>query len=155
MPLTSSWPLVARSALDRVVDALDANPAGVALIGNEGVGKTTLAAQSAERLGRGEPLWVLGTLAQSSIPFGAFGPLLDIDDVGRPAALIAAAAESLLAKANSAPIIVDNARLLDPLSATIFSSDPNTYAAIQALEARGMPLADAIRKVAGLAPGER
>jgi hypothetical protein len=29
----------------------------------------------AERLGLGEPLWVLGTLAQSSIPFGAFGPL--------------------------------------------------------------------------------
>jgi hypothetical protein len=45
--------------------------------------------------------------------------------------------------------------VLDPLSATIFSSDPDTYAAIQALEARGMPLADAIRKVAGLSQGER
>lgn len=45
--------------------------------------------------------------------------------------------------------------VLDPLSATIFSSDPDTYAAIQALEARGMPLADAIRKVAGLPWGER
>ena len=53
MPLTSSWPLVTRRALDRVVDILDANPAGVALIGNEGVGKTTLAAQAARRLGRG------------------------------------------------------------------------------------------------------
>jgi tetratricopeptide (TPR) repeat protein len=102
-----------------VVDALGANPAGVALIGNEGVGKTTLAAQSAESLGRGKPLWVLGTLAQSSIPFGAFGPLLDINDVGKPAAMIAAAADSLLSKADSAPIIVDNARLLDPLSASL------------------------------------
>ena len=119
MPLTTSWPLISRSALDRVVDTLGANPAGVALIGNEGVGKTTLAAQAAERLGRGEPLWVLGTLAQSSIPFGAFGPLLDVDDVGKPAAMIAAAADSLLAKANSVPIIVDNARLLDPLSASL------------------------------------
>ena len=45
--------------------------------------------------------------------------------------------------------------VLDPLSATIFSSDPETYAAIQALEARGMPLADAIRKVAGLPWGDR
>ena len=44
--------------------------------------------------------------------------------------------------------------VLDPLSATIFSSDPDTYAAIQALEARGMPLADAIRRVAGLSQGE-
>ena len=34
--------------------------------------------------------------------------------------------------------------VLYPLSATIFSSDPNTYAAIQALEARGMPLAEAL-----------
>ena len=119
MPLTTSWPLIARSALDRVADTLGANPAGVALIGNEGVGKTTLAAHAAQRLGRGEPLWVLGTLAQSSIPFGAFGPLLDVDDVGKPAAMIAAAADSLLAKAHSAPIIVDNARLLDPLSASL------------------------------------
>src|SRR3546814_9804695 len=45
--------------------------------------------------------------------------------------------------------------VLEPLSATSFSSDPGTYAAIQALEAKGMPLADAIRTVAGLAPGER
>ena len=119
MPLTSSWPLVTRRALDRVVDILDANPAGVALIGNEGVGKTTLAAQAARRLGRGEPLWAIGTLSQSSIPFGAFGPLLQVDDAGKPAAMIAAAADSLLAKANSAPIIVDNARLLDPLSASL------------------------------------
>ena len=53
------WPLVARRAVDRVVELLQAGPAtGVALIGNEGVGKTTLAAQSAERLGRGEPLGV-------------------------------------------------------------------------------------------------
>ena len=44
------WPLVARRAVDRVVELLQSGPAtGVALIGNEGVGKTTLAAQSAER----------------------------------------------------------------------------------------------------------
>jgi len=40
--------------------------------------------------------------------------------------------------------------VLDPFSATIFSSDPNTYAAIHAREADGMPLAAAIREVAGL-----
>ena len=40
--------------------------------------------------------------------------------------------------------------VLDPFSATIFSSDPNTYAAIHAREAAGMPLAAAIRDVAGL-----
>ena len=91
------------------------SPAGVALIGNEGVGKTTLAGQVAEGLGRGEPVWVVGTLAQSSVPFGAFGPLLEIQDAGKPAALLQSAADSLLAHADSAPIIVDNARLLDLL----------------------------------------
>ena len=114
------WPLVARRAVDRVVELLQAGPAtGVALIGNEGVGKTTLAAQSAERLGRGEPLWAFGTMAQSMVPFGAFGPLLGVHDVDKPAEMISAAAEEILARAGSAPLIVDNARLLDPLSGSL------------------------------------
>lgn len=119
-PLTSGWPLVPRRALDRVVDVLSEDrTAGVALLGNEGVGKSTVAAEAAQRLGLGEPLWVIGTLAQSAVPFGAFGPLLDIRDAGKPAAMLEAAAESILAQANSAPIVIDNARLLDPLSASL------------------------------------
>ena len=39
--------------------------------------------------------------------------------------------------------------MLDPFSATIYSSDPDTYAAIQDCERRGHSLADAIRIVAG------
>ena len=114
------WPLVARRAVDRVVDILRSGPAnGVALVGNEGVGKTTLAAQAAERLDRGEPLWAFGTMTQSMVPFGAFGPLLDVRDVGKPAEMITAAADSILSRAGSAPLIVDNARLLDPLSASL------------------------------------
>jgi tetratricopeptide (TPR) repeat protein len=119
MPVSTPWPLISRGATDCIVDALGNNPAGVALVGSEGVGKTTLASAAAQRLGRGEPLWVIGTLAQSSIPFGAFGPLLDVRDAGRPAALIQAAADSIRAQADSRPIIVDNARLLDPLSASL------------------------------------
>ncbi|MBU3752138.1 MAG: AAA family ATPase, partial [Mycobacterium sp.] len=119
MPVPTPWPLVARRALDQVVETLAANPAGVALLGNEGTGKTTLAAQAAEQLGRGEPLWVVGTLAQSSVPFGAFGPLLEVHEAGKPAALIKAAADSIRAQADSRPIIIDNARLLDPLSASL------------------------------------
>lgn len=120
MPLTSSWPLVPRRDLDRVVDILSSDRrGGVALLGTEGVGKSTLAAQAAERLCLGEPLWVIGTLAQSAVPFGAFGPLLDIRETGKPAAMLSAAADSILAQANSAPIIIDNARLLDPLSASL------------------------------------
>lgn len=116
--MPSIWPLVPRRALDHVVERLDGG-AGIALIGNEGVGKTTLAGQAAERLGRGAPVWVVGTLAQSSVPFGAFGSVLEFEDAGKPAALLQSAADSLLAHADSAPIIVDNARLLDPLSASL------------------------------------
>ena len=118
MPL--DWVTVPRHSLDHIVELLDRPGArGVALLGNEGVGKTTLAAAAAQRLGRGDPLWVTGTLAQSSVPFGAFGPLLEVQDAGKPAALIASAADSVLAQADSRPIIVDNARLLDPLSASL------------------------------------
>ena len=114
------WPLVPRRALDGVVDVLSSDrTGGVALLGNEGVGKTTLAAQAAGRLGLGEPVWVTGTLSQSAVPFGAFNPLLDIKEAGKPAAMLSAAAENILAQANSAPIIIDNARLLDPLSASL------------------------------------
>ena len=120
MPVIKPWPLVPRRALDGVVDILSSDHSGgVALRGSEGVGKTTLAAQAAGRLGLGEPIWVIGTMSQSAVPFGAFGPLLDIKEAGKPAAMLAAAAESVLAQANSAPIIVDNARLLDPLSASL------------------------------------
>ncbi|MGV0990854.1 MAG: AAA family ATPase [Mycobacterium sp.] len=115
-----------RRALDTVMDLLTPNPGpeggstnGVALIGNEGVGKSTLAATAAERLGLGDPVWVIGTLTQQSVPFGAFGPLIEVHDVGKPAAMIRSAADSVLAQAGSAPIIVDNARLLDPLSASL------------------------------------
>ena len=113
------WPLVERDALDRVVEMLEKNPAGVALLGNEGVGKSTLAGQAAVRLGRGAPMWVVGTAAQSSIPLGAFGPVIDLTEVRKPAEVIAYATESILARAACAPIIVDNARLLDPLSASL------------------------------------
>lgn len=136
------WPVVHRTALDRILACLAANPAGVALVGNEGVGKTTLAGQAAESLGRGKPVWVVGTAAQSSVPFGAFGSLVEVHDVGKPAALIQSAADSLLAHANSAPIIIDNARLLDPLSATLVY-----HLAQQASQGSGSPLIVTVRSV--------
>ncbi len=125
MPIQwSDWPIVPRRALDTVMELLNPTPEegsanGVALIGNEGVGKSTLAAQAAESLGLGEPLWVIGTLTQQAVPFGAFGPLIEVHDVGKPAAMIRSAADSVLAQVGSAPIIIDNARLLDPLSASV------------------------------------
>jgi len=114
------WPLAARDALEQIAELLDATPtAGLALIGPDGVGKTTLAIAAAERLGRGDPVVVIGTDARSSLPFGAFGALVEVTEVGKPAAMITSAMDSLLAHANTAPIVVDDAHLLDPLSAAL------------------------------------
>jgi hypothetical protein len=117
MPI--QWTTVPREPILARAVALFDGRAGVAVLGVDGVGKTTLAAQIAERLGQSNPVRVIGTGTQTEVPFGAFGPLVDITEVGKPAALIHAALDSLLAQTNNALIIVDDAHLLDPLSATL------------------------------------
>ncbi len=92
---------------------------GLALVGADGTGKTTLADQIAERLGEKNPVRVKATATQAAVPFGAFGPLVEVHEVGKPAALIHSALESLLAQAQSTLILVDDAQLLDPLSASL------------------------------------
>lgn len=117
MPI--QWTTVPREPfLAQAVALFDERP-GVAVLGVDGVGKTTLAAQIAEGLGQSNPVRVIGTGTQTEVPFGAFGPLVDITEVGKPAALIHAALDSLLAQTDNALIIVDDAHLLDPLSATL------------------------------------
>lgn len=104
-----------------VADAIELlqSHGGVALVGADGTGKTTLAQQIADRLGEKSPVWVIATRTQSGVPFGAFGPLVEVTEVGKPAALIRSALDSLLAQADSTLIVVDDAQLLDPLSATL------------------------------------
>ena len=65
---------------------------GVAVLGVDGVGKTTLATQIAGRLGQRNPVRVVGTGTQTEVPFGAFGPLVRVTEIGKPAALIHAVA---------------------------------------------------------------
>lgn len=115
-----------RQLVDEIAELLaERDTGGIALLGVDGVGKTTLAAQIAERLGQRSPVRVIGTATQSQIPFGAFGSLVTITEVGKPAVLIHAALDSLLTQnslltqADDALIIIDDAHLLDPLSATL------------------------------------
>lgn len=112
------WPLVPRQSLDSAIELVQSH-GGVALIGGDGTGKTTLAEQIADRLGEKNPVRVLATATQAAVPFGAFGPLIDVTEVGKPAALIRSALNSLLAQADSTLIVIDDAHLLDPLSATL------------------------------------
>ena len=115
-----------RQLVDEIAELLaERDTGGIALLGVDGVGKTTLAAQIAERLGQRSPVRVIGTATQSQIPFGAFDSLVNITEVGKPAVLIQAALDSLLTQnslltqTDDALIIIDDAHLLDPLSATL------------------------------------
>ncbi|WP_197376572.1 ATP-binding protein [Mycolicibacterium baixiangningiae] len=102
----------AEPALDSV-EAGVRQQSGAVLIGPAGVGKTTLLRIAAQRLGPGP--WVTGTASNAVIPFGAFRHLIDIPQAGKTAAIVRAARERL----RDQMLFVDDAHLLDPLSATL------------------------------------
>ncbi|BBX72505.1 AAA family ATPase [Mycobacterium shinjukuense] len=101
------------------------SPGGAVVLGPDGVGKSTLARLAAERFSRRRPTavtrWVIGTPTERVVPFGAFSHLVEIADIGKPAALLRAARASL---SRGVPrgdllLIVDEAHDLDILSATL------------------------------------
>ncbi len=107
----------AEAVLDQVAAALDRS--GAVLVGADGVGKTLTARAAAERFTARRPStvrWVRGTPSLRMVPFGAFGRLLDVAEIGRPAALLRAAHDSLVAGGDLL-VVVDDAHELDSLSA--------------------------------------
>ncbi|MGZ4510469.1 MAG: LuxR C-terminal-related transcriptional regulator [Mycobacterium sp.] len=98
----------------------DAEYQGVALIGDSGVGKSTLArmlAKSAESAGR-TVRFALGTQTGRAVPLGAFSRAVTLDVAHEPAIMLAAAHRTLDQDENLV-VVVDDAQLLDPLSATL------------------------------------
>ena len=119
----SGWPLVGRD--DEVRQALaaledDAEFRGVALVGDSGVGKSTLArALATTAKSRGLVVrYVLGTQTGSAVPLGAFYRSVTVDAPHEPAAMLAAARQTLEQDENLV-VVVDDAQLLDPLSSTL------------------------------------
>src|SRR5947209_2121796 len=119
----STWPIVARHAEFRLaLAALEHSSEfqGVALLGDSGVGKSTLAralGDAVESDGR-TVRFVLGTQTGSEVPLGAFSRSVTIDAAHEPATMLAAAHETLEQDENLV-VVVDDAQLLDPLSATL------------------------------------
>jgi DNA-binding CsgD family transcriptional regulator/energy-coupling factor transporter ATP-binding protein EcfA2 len=117
-----AWPIVARDAeFHQALAALnDGEFQGVALVGDSGVGKSTLArmlAKAAESAGR--PVrFVLGTQTGCAVPLGAFSRAVTVETAHEPAIMLAAAHKTL-GRDESLVIVVDDAQLLDPLSATL------------------------------------
>ncbi|MGE2717705.1 AAA family ATPase [Mycolicibacterium litorale] len=86
---------------------------GAVLIGPAGVGKTALLRAAADRLGDGAS--VTGTASNAVLPLGAFRYLVDVRETGKTAAIVRTAREELRDRL----LFVDDAHLLDPLSATL------------------------------------
>ena len=93
---------------------------GVALVGDSGVGKSTLARALADTLeSDGATVrYVLGTQTGCAIPLGAFSRSVTVKAAHEPAAMLAAAHKTL-EREEDLVVVVDDAQLLDPLSATL------------------------------------
>ena len=123
MQTESGWPLVARDdELRQALAALedDAEFHGVALVGDSGVGKSTLARALADTLASGgaSVRYVLGTQTGCAIPLGAFYRSVTVDAPQEPAVMLAAAHKTLEREENLV-VVVDDAQLLDSLSSTL------------------------------------
>ena len=114
------WPLLRREPEFAAVRAAlvgQTRTAGIVVVGEAGVGKTTLARQVTESP-QNRLQWVAGTASSRSIPLGAFAHLVGAATIRDPVAFLAAAREGLTAEHDTV-LVVDDAHLLDELSATL------------------------------------
>ncbi|KUI04359.1 AAA family ATPase [Mycobacterium sp. IS-3022] len=103
------------------LDSIDAGlrkRSGAVLIGPAGVGKTTLARAAVDRFGARYPRvdWVTATRPMAAVPFAAVSHLIEIPETGKTADVLRCARESL---GDGRLLVLDDAHLLDPLSAAL------------------------------------
>lgn len=118
--MADNWPVVRRDNEYTIIESALVDKKGVCgivLIGDAGVGKTTLARLVTQAL-PSRVQWVAGTESARSIPLGVFAHLVGGATSRDPVAFLSAARETILAEGHSV-IGVDDAHLLDQLSATL------------------------------------
>ena len=118
--MAQNWPVVARDdEYTTIRSALvgDNGGCGIVLVGDAGVGKTTLARLVTQSLSA-RVQWVAGSESARSIPLGVFAHLAGTATSRDPIAFLATARQTIVAEGHSV-IGVDDAHLLDQLSATL------------------------------------
>ncbi|WP_297795027.1 LuxR family transcriptional regulator [Mycobacterium sp.] len=119
---------------------------GVALVGDSGVGKSTLArmlAKAGESAGR-TVRFALGTQTGHAVPLGAFSRAVSLGVAHEPTAMLAAA-HNTLGQDKNLVVVVDDAQLLDPLSATLVNQLASGRSARLIVTIRsGEPVLDAV-----------
>ena len=118
--MARNWPILRRDVQYATIHSAlveRTGICGIVVIGDAGVGKTTLARLVTQSLPC--PVrWVAGTESARSIPLGVFAHLAGSATSRDPVGVLAAARETILAEGRSV-IGVDDAHLLDQLSATL------------------------------------
>jgi DNA-binding CsgD family transcriptional regulator len=117
-----TWPFVGRrEQLARVAGASGPlRGCGVVVVGPPGAGRTEFARAATRELARrdADVHWAVGSDDARATPLGAFAHLLTEPSTGGLEALVAAAA-ALVQGPRRTVVVVDDAHLLDPLSATL------------------------------------
>ena len=118
--MAKNWPVVQREDEYATIQSAlvdQQGVCGIVLVGDAGVGKTTLARLVTQALPT-RVRWVAGTESARSIPLGVFAHLVGAATSRDPVAFLAAARETIISEGHSV-IGVDDAHLLDQLSATL------------------------------------